>query len=70
MAKEAKYANAFGRAVVGHCRRACYDDGSAKMWGDSNHANFSEVEGGSDSGIELIYFFDRDKKLTGIMVTE
>ena len=65
--KEAKYANAFGRAVVGHCRRVCYDDGSAKMWGDSNHANFSEVEGGSDSGIELIYFFDADKKLTGIM---
>ena len=65
--KEAKYANAFGRAVVGHCRRVVYDDGSAKMWGDSNHANFNEVEGGSDSGIELIYFFDRDKKLTGIM---
>ena len=65
--KEAKYANAFGRAVVGHCRRVVYDDGSAKMWGDSNHANFSEVEGGSDSGIELIYFFDTDKKLTGIM---
>lgn len=64
---EAKYANAFGRAVVGHCRRVCYNDGSAKMWGDTNHANFSEVEGGSDSGIELIYFFDRDKKLTGIM---
>lgn len=65
--KEAKYANAFGRAVVGHCRRVVYDDGSAKMWGDSNNANFVSVEGGSDSGIELIYFFDADKKLTGIM---
>ncbi len=64
---EAKYANAFGRAVVGHCRRVVYDDGSAKMWGDSNHANFMELEGGNDSGIELIYFFDADKKLTGIL---
>jgi len=64
---EAKYANAFGRAVVGHCRRVVYDDGSAKMWGDSNHANFSEVEGGNDSGIEIIYFFDADKHLTGIL---
>lgn len=64
---EAKYANAFGRAVVGHCRRVVYDDGSAKMWGDSNDANFVAVEGGNDSGIELIYFFDADKKLTGIM---
>ncbi len=65
--KEAKYANAFGRAVVGHCRRVVYDDGSAKMWGDSNHANFREVEGGNDSGIELIYFFDANEKLTGVM---
>ncbi len=65
--KKGMYANAFGRAVVGHCRRVVYDDGSAKMWGDSNHANFKELEGGNDSGIELIYFFDADKKLTGIM---
>ena len=40
---EAMYANAFGRAVVGHCRRVVYDDGSAKMWGDSNTANFVEI---------------------------
>ena len=65
--QEAQYANAFGRAVVGHCRRVCYDDGSAKMWGDSNDANFTQIEGGNDSGIELIYFFNKDKKLTGIM---
>ena len=67
--EEAKYANAFGRAVVGHCRRVCYDDGSAKMWGDSNHANFTELEGGNDSGIELLYFFDKNNKLTGVLAT-
>lgn len=61
------YSNAFGRAAVGMCRRVAYDDGSAKMWGDSNMANFSELEGGNDSGIELLYFFDADKKLTGIL---
>lgn len=65
--KEAMYANAFGRAVVGHCRRVVYDDGSAAMWGDTNRANFREIEGGNDSGIELIYFFDMNKKLTGIL---
>lgn len=64
---EAMYANAFGRAVVGHCRRVVYDDGSAKMWGDSNTANFVEIEGGNDSGIELMYVFDKNKKLTGVM---
>ncbi|MBQ8852369.1 MAG: hypothetical protein IJZ66_08045, partial [Oscillibacter sp.] len=27
------FSNAFGRAVVGMCRRAAYNDGSAQMWG-------------------------------------
>jgi len=61
------YSNAFGRAAVGMCRRVVYDDGSAKMWGDSNTANFSQLEGGNDSGIELLYIFDSEKKLTGIL---
>jgi hypothetical protein len=64
---EAYYTNEFGRAAVGMCRRVCYDDGSAQMWGDTNTANFVSMEGGNDSGIELIYTFDTDKKLTGIV---
>ncbi len=65
--EEALFANAFGRAVVGHCRRVVYDDGSAKMWGDTNSANFMEIEGGNDSGIELMYIFNKDEKLTGVV---
>ena len=65
--KPGYYANAFGRAAVGMCRRVCYDDGSAKMWGDTNQANFDALEGGNDSGIELIYTFDADKKLNGVI---
>ena len=65
--QESYYQNAFGRAVVGMCRRVCYDDGSAAMWGDTNSANFTELEGGNDSGIELIYTFDNDKNLTGVI---
>ncbi len=64
---EALYANEFGRAAVGMNRRVCYDDGSAQMWGDTNTANFVSLEGGNDSGIELIYTFDTTKKLTGIV---
>lgn len=64
---EAMYANAFGRAVVGHCRRVCFDDGSAEMWGDTNTANFTALEGGNDSGVELLYMFDKNRKLTGIV---
>ncbi len=65
--REGYYANAFGRAAVGFCRRVSYDDGTARMWGDTNTANFEALEGGNDSGIELLYTFDQNKKLTGVV---
>jgi hypothetical protein len=64
---EGSYSNAFGRAAVGMCRRAVYNDGSAQMWGDTNTAVFTELEGGNDSGIELLYVFDSKQKLTGVV---
>ena len=64
---EAMYTNEFGRAAVGMCRRVSYDDGSAQMWGDTNTANFVSMEGGNDSGVELLYTFDKNKKLTGVV---
>ena len=64
---EGAYACGFGRAAVGLCRRVCYDDGSAKMWGNSNLANFTELESGNDSGIELMFTYDANKKLTGVV---
>ena len=65
--QEALYTNEFGRAAVGMCRRVSYDDGSGQMWGDVNTANFVSLEGGNDSGIELIYTFDTNRKLTGVV---
>lgn len=65
--QQAGFANAFGRAAVGMCRRATYSDGSAQMWGDTNRAVFEAVEGGSDTGIELMYVFGANKNLTGIV---
>jgi len=64
---EALYANDFGRAAVGMCRRVGYIDGTAEMWGDTNKADFDALEGGNDNGIELIFTFDTNKKLTGIV---
>ncbi len=61
------YVNAFGRAVVGMCRRAAYSDGSAQMWGDTNTAVFEALEGGNDSGIELMYVFNEAEELTGVV---
>lgn len=57
----------FGRAAVGMCRRAVYDDDTAKMWGDTNMSNFKELESGNDSGIEIGFIFDENKKLEGVM---
>ena len=65
--KTGSFTNAFGRAAVGMCRRAAYSDGSAQMWGDTNTAVFEALEGGNDSGIELLYVFDEADKLTGIV---
>ncbi len=64
---EGGFTNAFGRAVVGFCRRVCYNDGSAQMWGDTNTATFTQLEGGNDSGIELLYVYNKEKKLTGVV---
>lgn len=61
------FSNAFGRAPVGMCRRAVYSDGSAQMWGNTNTAVFTELEGGNDSGIELLYIQDGGGNLTGIV---
>ncbi len=57
----------FGRAVVGHCRRVVYDDGTAKMYGSVDTVNFQELEGGNDSGIELLYVFDNEQKPLGVL---
>ncbi len=65
--KAGMYANEFGRAAVGMCRRAVYDDGTAAMWGDTDTPNFDHLESGNDSGLELIYFFDEAGKLTGVL---
>ncbi len=64
---EAIYATGFGRAAIGLNRRVCYDDGSAKMWGDTFMANFTELEAGNDSGIEMMFTYTPDKKLTGVI---
>ncbi len=66
--KGGSFSNAFGRAAVGMCRRVCFSDGSAQMWGETNQAVFTELEGGSDTGIELMYVFGEDNKLTGIII--
>ncbi len=66
--KEGSFSNAFGRVAVGMCRRAAYSDDTAQMWGDTNTAVFTELEGGNDSGVELLYVFNEREELSGVVV--
>jgi len=57
-----------GYAVVGHNRRIVYFDGSAKMYGDTNDKNFSHIEGYEDHSVDLLFTYNKDKQLTGMII--
>ncbi len=65
--EEGGYKAAFGRVPVGMSRRVCYSDGTAKMWGDVDRATFTCLEGGNDNGMELLFIYDKEGKMTGIV---
>ncbi|MFP4502152.1 MAG: hypothetical protein ACLFTT_14215 [Candidatus Hydrogenedentota bacterium] len=60
--------HALGRAAVGFNRIAVYADGTAKMYGNSNQPDFRGLEGGCDHGVELLYLWDAEGGLTGIVI--
>ncbi len=57
-----------GHAVIGHCRRVVYRDGTSKMYGSANTYNFERSEGPSDDSIEYIYVYDGKGRLTGLVM--
>ena len=59
---------ALGQAVVGHNRRSAYANGSAVMYGHTNRPDFLSVEGYEDHGLELLFFWDQERKLTGLLI--
>lgn len=52
-----------GHAVVGQNRRAVYADGRAVMYGRTDQPDFRGIEGYEDHTVEVLFFFDRQKKL-------
>lgn len=58
----------YGHAVVGHNRRLTYMGGSSVMYGKSDRADFSHVEGYEDHGVDLLYTWDPQGELTGVIV--
>jgi hypothetical protein len=59
---------ALGHSVVGFNRRAYYFDGHAAMYGSTNQQSFSNLEGYEDHGQEMLFFWDKNRKLTGILI--
>jgi len=58
---------AFGRAVLAHQRRVVYNDGTAAMYGNTWTSTFDRMEGGTDTGVELLYLFDAEDKPIGVI---
>ena len=55
-------------AVVGHNRRVVYADGSTEMYGSCDRKDFIGLEGPEDSSVKMIYCWDLNKNLTGIIL--
>jgi hypothetical protein len=52
-----------GHAVVAYNRRAVYKFGEAKMYGATNSPSFRGIEGYEDHGVEVLCFWNADRKL-------
>ncbi len=57
-----------GHAVVGHNRITSYYDGSSQMYGAIDRPDFSHVEGYEDHSLGLLYTWDAEGKLTGVVI--
>ena len=65
-----------GHAVVGHNRRTVYlnpvpsgfGTGTTEMYGNTKADNFSHIEGYEDHAVEMLFFWDEKKKLTGMVL--
>lgn len=61
-------ASALGFARVGHCRRAVYSGGTAEMYGRTDREDFIGMEGGENSGVDLLFTFDQNRRPTGVIL--
>ena len=57
-----------GYAVVGLNRRMTYADGKSAMYGRNDRPDFRGVEAGEDHAVESLFFFDGERKLTGVAI--
>ena len=66
--KPAGISHSFGYAVVGHNRRVLFADGTAEMYGDTGRPDFMGIEGPADPGVDMLFCWDLNRKLTGVIL--
>lgn len=57
-----------GYAVIGFNRRVSYFDGSTVMYGKTDDPEFSHIEGHEDHSMDMLFTYDTQHKLTGMIV--
>ncbi len=57
-----------GHAVVGHNRLQASFSGKSVMYGNTNRPDFSHIEGYVDHSVNLLYTWDTNKELTGVVI--
>ena len=57
-----------GHAVVGHNRLQVDFSGKSRMYGNTNRAEFSHIEGFEDHSVNLLYTWDKKSRLTGVVI--
>ena len=59
---------ALGHAVTGVNRRVVYADGKAVMYGDAALPNVSHIEGGTDTAVDLLFFWADGDTPRGVVI--
>jgi hypothetical protein len=59
---------ALRHAALGYNRRVVYEDGSARMYGTTHTPDFRGLEGTCDHGVELLFLWNSDGNLSGVVV--
>ena len=57
-----------GHAVVGRNRLITRFNNRSSMYGDTNHPEFSHVEGYEDHSVNALFTWNEDRELTGVVV--
>lgn len=57
-----------GHATVGSCRRAVYENGSARMYGATDTPEFCCIEGDHDTSVDVLFFWTARKELLAVVV--